>query len=73
MTNIYNCFTLKISLIPSRFFFSSMQVRIFQPPHKRLEDAEDRQRDLEQAFEDMYMLQTGLNSWFVKSNWFSII
>ncbi|KAL9965793.1 hypothetical protein ACROYT_G029640 [Oculina patagonica] len=34
-------------------------VRIFQPPHKRLEDAEDRQRDLEQAFEDMYMMQTG--------------
>ncbi|PFX25843.1 uncharacterized protein LOC111329743 isoform X2 [Stylophora pistillata] len=33
-------------------------VRIFQPPHKRLEDAEDRQRDLEQAFEDMYMMHT---------------
>jgi len=42
-------------------------VHIFQPPHKRLEDAEDRQRDLEQAFEDMYMLQTGLISWFFKS------
>ncbi|XP_031548767.1 uncharacterized protein LOC116286393 [Actinia tenebrosa] len=34
-------------------------VRIFQPPHKRLEDEEERQRDLEQAFEDMYMVQTG--------------
>lgn len=34
-------------------------MRIFQPPHKRMEDAEERQRDLEQAFEDMYMLQTG--------------
>ena len=42
------------------FFCSSLKVRIFQPPHKRLEDAEDRQRDLEQAFEDMYMMQTGL-------------
>jgi len=57
------------------FFFSSLQVHIFQPPHKRLEDAEDRQRDLEQAFEDMYMLQTGLISWFFEStgNWFCII
>lgn len=38
---------------------AKIPVRIFQPPHKRLEDAEDRQRDLEQAFEDMYMMQTG--------------
>jgi hypothetical protein len=37
-----------------------LQVKIFQPPHKRVEDAEERQRDLEQAFEDMYMLQTGI-------------
>ena len=40
-----------------------LQVRIFQPPHKRLEDAEERQRDLEQAFEDMYMMQTGAVHW----------
>ncbi|CAH3197112.1 unnamed protein product [Porites evermanni] len=38
---------------------AKIPVRIFQPPHKRLEDAEERQRDLEQAFEDMYMMQTG--------------
>lgn len=52
---------MKMSLMP---FLKSLQVRIFQPPHKRLEDAEDRQRDLEQAFEDMYMLHTGLISSF---------
>ena len=43
-------------------------MRIFQPPHKRLEDAEDRQRDLEQAFEDMYMMQTGVIYFLVLYN-----
>ena len=47
-----HCLVVSIFPLPA-------QVQIFQPPHKRLEDAEEHQRDLEQAFEDMYMMQTG--------------
>ncbi|XP_076097382.1 uncharacterized protein LOC143067763 isoform X3 [Mytilus galloprovincialis] len=32
--------------------------QVFEPPHKRVEDREDHQRNLETAFEDMYMAQT---------------
>ncbi|XP_070539383.1 centrosomal protein of 295 kDa-like [Ptychodera flava] len=32
--------------------------KVFQPPHRRLEEKEERQQDLEQAFEDMYMAKT---------------
>ncbi|XP_052104935.1 uncharacterized protein LOC127737994 isoform X4 [Mytilus californianus] len=32
--------------------------QVFEPPHRRIEDREDHQRNLETAFEDMYMAQT---------------
>ncbi|XP_038050313.1 centrosomal protein of 295 kDa-like [Patiria miniata] len=32
--------------------------QVFQPPHKRLEDKQEEQQKLEQAFEDMYMTNT---------------
>ncbi|XP_022098578.1 uncharacterized protein LOC110983558 isoform X2 [Acanthaster planci] len=32
--------------------------QVFQPPHKRLEDKQEEQQKLEQAFEDMYMANT---------------
>lgn len=39
--------------------FSFQQKQVFEPPHRRIEDREDHQRNLETAFEDMYMAQTG--------------
>nr|XP_022338141.1 uncharacterized protein LOC111133779 isoform X7 [Crassostrea virginica] len=32
--------------------------QVFEPPHRRLEDRDDRQKDMEEAFEDMYMANT---------------
>ncbi|XP_071839217.1 uncharacterized protein [Apostichopus japonicus] len=37
---------------------SNIPKQIFQPPHKRLEEKEDYQKDLEEAFENMYMAKT---------------
>ena len=37
------------------------QKQIFEPPHRHLEGKEEEQRDMEQAFENMYMAATG---WF---------
>lgn len=31
---------------------------MFEPAHRRLEANEERQRDIERAFEDMYMAHT---------------
>ena len=35
------------------------QKQIFEPPHRHLEGKEEEQRDMEQAFENMYMAATG--------------
>ena len=32
---------------------------MFEPPNVRMEDREDRQKQMEQDFEDMYMAGTG--------------
>ena len=34
------------------------QKHVFEPPHRRIEANEERQREIEHAFEDMYMAQT---------------
>ena len=34
------------------------QKHVFEPPHRRVEANEERQREIEHAFEDMYMAQT---------------
>ena len=35
------------------------QKQIFIPPHRRIEEKADEQRNMEQAFEDMYLQATG--------------
>ncbi|CAH1244533.1 CEP295 [Branchiostoma lanceolatum] len=42
-----------------RQVIANMPVSLFRPPHQRLELKEEEQQDMEQAFEDMYMAQTG--------------
>lgn len=37
---------------------SKIPKHVFEPPHRRMEANEERQRDIEHAFEDMYMAQT---------------
>ncbi|KAJ8030839.1 hypothetical protein HOLleu_27371 [Holothuria leucospilota] len=37
---------------------SNIPKQIFVPPHRRLEEKEENQKDLEQAFENMYMAKT---------------
>ncbi|XP_061170812.1 centrosomal protein of 295 kDa-like isoform X1 [Saccostrea echinata] len=32
--------------------------QVFEPPHRRLEDKDERQKNMEEAFEDMYMADT---------------
>ncbi|KAK3095585.1 hypothetical protein FSP39_016351, partial [Pinctada imbricata] len=39
-------------------FVANIPKQVFEPPHRRLEDKEERQKDLEEAFEDMYMADT---------------
>lgn len=36
-----------------------LQKQIFLAPHRRLEEKEERQLNMERAFEDMYMAATG--------------
>ncbi|XP_035692697.1 centrosomal protein of 295 kDa-like [Branchiostoma floridae] len=42
-----------------RQVIANMPANLFRPPHQRLELKEEGQQDMEQAFEDMYMAQTG--------------
>ncbi|XP_028403381.1 centrosomal protein of 295 kDa-like [Dendronephthya gigantea] len=37
---------------------SKIPKHVFEPPHRRIEVSEERQREIEHAFEDMYMAQT---------------
>ncbi|CAB4029583.1 Hypothetical predicted protein, partial [Paramuricea clavata] len=37
---------------------SKIPKHVFEPPHRRIEANEERQREIEHAFEDMYMAQT---------------
>jgi hypothetical protein len=39
-----------------------IQKHVFEPPHRRIEANEERQREIEHAFEDMYMAQTSKHS-----------
>lgn len=41
------------------------QKQIFIAPHRRLEDLESQQQNMERAFEDMYLAATGLNVVFL--------
>jgi len=36
-----------------------LQKQIFLAPHRRVEEKEERQLNMERAFEDMYMAATG--------------
>lgn len=37
---------------------ASIPKQVFEPPHRRLEDRDERQKNMEEAFEDMYMADT---------------
>ena len=39
--------------------YDCLQKQVFEPPNVRMEDREDRQKQMEQEFEDMYMAGTG--------------
>ena len=41
------------------YLYDCLQKQVFEPPNVRMEDREDRQKQMEQEFEDMYMAGTG--------------
>uniref|UniRef100_A0A8W8IRD9 Uncharacterized protein n=1 Tax=Magallana gigas TaxID=29159 RepID=A0A8W8IRD9_MAGGI len=41
---------------------ASIPKQVFEPPHRRLEDRDERQKNMEEAFEDMYMADTSMRS-----------
>lgn len=42
--------------------FCYFQKQVFEPPHRRLEDRDEHQKNMEEAFEDMYMADTSMRS-----------
>ncbi|XP_023648293.2 uncharacterized protein cep295 isoform X3 [Paramormyrops kingsleyae] len=50
----------QVELLRRRQQLDRMPLHIFQPPHRRQEMAEERQRDLEAAFEDLYAGERGV-------------
>ena len=59
-------FYLLIHWLSKMLFINSnswlFQKQVFEPPHRRLEDLDDRQKDMEEAFEDMYMANTSMRT-----------
>ena len=41
------------------YLYVCLQKQVFEPPNVRMEDREDKQKQMEQEFEDMYMAGTG--------------
>ncbi len=50
---------LTVNFIPNSLGFPTLQKQIFVPPHRRVEEKSEDQRQMEQRFEDMYMAATG--------------